>query len=219
MFESYYHVDLVICIDKALDLSKLNKLKDYIGHIPDELEEEFIIHDKPIKTLRIKLIEFGGETSVCESPFFDYSEKREEFNKYLASITFANRSDVCNHGMEAMLRAIKSQWTEVPRHKRHIIMMFSSSHTLNLGDELVSHPYESRQIPKDYCEFISRWEGLYDGEGSYAPEAGRLALFVPSESDWLRFESLNRTIIYCGGEENMECGENYVLSLITGDFR
>ena len=51
MFESYYHVDLVICIDKALDLSKLNKLKDYIRHIPDELEEEFMINDKPIKTL------------------------------------------------------------------------------------------------------------------------------------------------------------------------
>ena len=192
-----YNVDIAMCIDGTGSMSpiienvKANALSFHRKFV-DSMEE----NGKDVEHLRIKVIvfrDYGYDSdAMVESKFFSLPEENEDFEKFVNSIEATGGGDLPENALEAIARAIKSDWTTGGKKRRHAILVFSDAPALPLG-ERASSPNYPTDLPKNLGELGAWWEGTDQSlEGTYQSKAGRLVAFVPNADPWSDLQSWNR---------------------------
>ena len=183
-----YNVDIVICIDLT------NSMRDYIEEVKDKtlgFHEQYLEAmeqaDISVARLRVKVIGFrdfgfGSEPIVDSSKFFELPDESEEFERFVRALQVDTGGDIPESGLEAIALAMKSDWLNVKKRQRHIMLMFTDApaHPLGFGSDSVHYP---EGMPADLAELARWWvEGVPNG--SYNPRSGRLVVFAPEVYPW-----------------------------------
>jgi len=184
-----YMVDIVLCIDATGSMrSIIERVKAAAVRFPDDLDKEMRSWSKSIDSLRIKVIAFrdyfaDGTAAMVESKFFQFPSDRDEFAGFVKKVTATGGGDEPENGLEALVLAIRSDWTKTGEKRRHIISVFTdtSAHPLEKGvtEKPVGYLADG---PKNLNELTNMWEGQSYMEGN----ARRLLLFAPDADPWSR---------------------------------
>ena len=182
------NVDICLCIDKT------NSMSSFIVRFKKEARKLFhdvinILHSKgkTISCFRVRVICFGDckddKEPMISSPFFILPDSMDQLEDFLKCIEIENDGDAPVDGLEALAYAMKSDWNEEGRRKRHIIALFTdtSAHELGFGKEEDTYPKVG--MPKDFGELSEMW-GDEDEPGEMNYQAKRLLLFAPDVSFW-----------------------------------
>ncbi len=194
-----YYVDIVICMDGTgsmnpiMDEVKANA-KSIYNQFLDKMEEL----DKEVAQLRIKVITFRdyGEDKepMTESKFFTFPAEMEAFDAYVNGIRATGGGDRAENALEAIAKAIQSDWTKSGEKRRHVILVFTDDAALPLNARATAPGYPA-DMPKSLEELGAWWHGTGDGPshtGSYETRAGRLIVFAPDASPWKDMETWQR---------------------------
>ena len=223
--ESCY-VDIVLCIDatasmaRYLDAVKGNArslLRDYIRDTESKVGK--------LDQLRVKVIAFRDyaydEEPMVESAFFTLPEQQDAFESCLDGIEAKGGRGGAENGLEAIALALKSDWTTEGAWRRHAVWVFSDMPPVpfNSGRPCPQYP---EGMPKDLEQLRAWWEGSDPTfTGSFQPEAGCLAIFVPKVGPWVHLEKWERcTPVYSrAGTDADWSGKKAVLEQMRFPFR
>jgi len=192
-----YNVDIVMCIDGTGSMSpiieevKTNAMNFYQRFV-DAMEE----NDKEVSQLRIKVIvfrDYGCDTEAMkESEFFVLPADNTKFRNYVNAIEATGGGDAPENALEAIARALKSEWTTGGSKRRHSILIFSDAPAHRLGARADETAYPS-DMPKDLGELGAWWEGTSQTfSGTYNAKSGRIVAFVPNAEPWTELQAWNR---------------------------
>jgi hypothetical protein len=144
--------------------------------------------DKFVDNLRIKVIPFrdyyasDGQESMKESEFFDMPDQREEFSSFVNSIRATGGGSAPECGLEALSKAIRSDWTDSGDKQRQIIALWSdiNPHPLEKNKDSKPSSYPD-DMPSNFDELTNIWAGQ-GGPMKYS--AKRLLVFAPDAEFW-----------------------------------
>ena len=191
-----YNVDIVMCIDGTASMRPVMaevkaKALSFHKKLFEALEEYYEI----VGQLRIKVIVFRdyvcGERPIEESEFFVLDGQTAEFNAFVNAIEAKGESQ-CKNALEAIAVALKSDWTTGGSRRRHIILVFSDSAALPLG-ECASCAGYPRGMPENLNALTAWWEGFNNSlDSNYQNLFGRMVAFVPNAYPWTDMQAWNR---------------------------
>lgn len=193
-----YCVDIVFCIDATGSMSPIiNKVKQFALDFYSDTKRELEAAGKMVSQLRVKVIPFrdfgcDGAGAMDQSRFFTLDEDKAEFESYIAGITVSGGGDPPENALEAIVEAIRSDWTLEGLKRRQIIVVFTDAPALQLG-ERASAPNYPFEMPATLDDLELMWLGKEPfGATSFDPEAARLVIFAPKAYPWteidMRFE-------------------------------
>lgn len=215
-----FPVDVVMCIDKTGSMhyiwdeikSSLDGLVRSVFAASSELGKEHL-------RLRIKVIAFGDYSAdadpMSESQFFEMPEDMDALRAFLDSTELGGGGDIAEDALEALSLALRSDFSEEGRVRRHIVMMFSDAGAHALGTNAHTAAYPDG-MPEDIARLEMQWEGRDPSfSGSLHARSARLVAFVPHEEPWDELESWDRSIVVYPPSN---AGEEYVGVLGSEDF-
>lgn len=154
------------------------------------------------------------EEPMVESEFFTLPEQNNDFKRFVDGI-HAMGGDEHRNALEAIALAMKSDWTTEGRRRRHIILVFSDSLALQLG-ERVGCPNYPTDLPKDIAQLEAWWEGRDQSfDGTYNARSGRLLLFVPDAEPWTGLASWGRSLLISRDDELCDYNIQYVVYMLA----
>ena len=199
IFSTKRNIDVVFCIDGTGSMSpciegvKRNARKfhrDFVGEMTRQGSE--------IDSLRIKVIVFRdykneGSDAIRESVFFELPADNADFDAFMAGITAHGGGDSPENGMEALYRAMCSDFTTGAKD-RQVIVLFSDADALDLQERSDCEGYPDDMVDED--EFIETWACVGQDETLKLREKNkRLIFFAPAGSKYQSMQSrLNRSI-------------------------
>ena len=211
-----YHVDIVMCIDKTGSMSRLidevkSKAISFCQMFVDAMEEA----DKAVEQLRIKVIAFGDydydERPMAISGFFTLPDQNEEFEKFVNSISAEGGGDEYENALEALAHAIKSDWNTQGRLKRHIILLFTDTSALELGQRIdFSKDDEQIIMPSDLDELGDWWEAM-------DKRSKRMCIFAPNAYPWDDFSTSWNNFIHMPSIAGSGCENIEIMDIIILD--
>ncbi len=185
-----YCVDIVFCIDVTGSMSPIiDKVKQCALDFYVDTKKELDAAGKTVSQLRVKVITFrdfgcDGAGAMDQSRFFILDDEKADFESYVAGITVSGGGDPPENALEAIVEAIRSDWTLEGLKRRQIIVVFTDAPALNLG-ERASAPNYPFEMPATLDDLELMWLGNEPyGATSYDPEAARLVLFAPNVEPW-----------------------------------
>jgi hypothetical protein len=184
-----YNVDICLCIDATASMSScIEMTKEKALSIYPALQAEMASTQKTIGQLRIKVIlfrDYGVDPDpLVESEFFTLPEDNAAFQEFVDGITVSGGGDLPENALEAIAKALQSDWTTEGKKRRHIVLVFTDAEALPLG-ERASAPGYPTDIPADLAGLSAWWEKTDQSFAStYDPAAGRLVVFAPKVSPW-----------------------------------
>ena len=180
-----YNIDIVMCIDASISMRHvINQVKDSVMTFPQRISNAMALEDKEVTQLRMKVIVFRDflydEQALVESPFFVMGEDDELFANFVANIEAKGGgwASAPKNALEALARAIKSDWVRTGTVRRHVVLMFTDTGALQLGERANSPNYPT-DMPKDFAELERWWEEQY-----MERRAKRLIVFAPDVKPW-----------------------------------
>lgn len=128
-----YHYDIVFCIDINNNMMQcLERIKKLLREFPSKIIRAYAECGKYVSNVRVKIITYGNkiEPDIKESRWFNLSDVKglepEYFSahiRYLRSIETSGNALALN----AISKAIHTDWTQYEGKKRHHIIVFSNS--------------------------------------------------------------------------------------------
>ena len=192
-----YCVDIVMCIDATGSMSPiLNEVKANALSFYELFEEAMEDQQKTVDRLRLKVIAFRDyiidSEPMKESRFFNLPEEAADFRRFVDSIEASGGGDTPECALEAIARAMRSDWTTDGEKQRHVILVFTDAPAVPLGVRADCPGYPA-DMPKDLPTLGAWWEGTdQEFSGNYRVSAGRLVAFVPNAEPWTAMETWNR---------------------------
>lgn len=186
---SNYNVDICLCIDATASMSScIEMTKEKALAIYPALQAEMAGSQKTIGQLRIKVIlfrDYGVDPDpMTESEFFCLPEDGAAFQEFVNNITVSGGGDLPENALEAIAKALQSDWTTEGNKRRHIVLVFTDAEALPLG-ERASAPGYPTDIPADLAGLGAWWEKTDQTfTSNYDPIAGRLVVFAPNVYPW-----------------------------------
>lgn len=190
-----YNVDIAFVVDATGSMGMENILsivKQMIPNFYRELVQALERKDKHVDELRVKVIcfrdflEYKKDRCVplIETDFFVLSDKYNDQSsmllKGIESIEAIGGGDIPEDGLEALARAMQSDWCKpLPnRRRRHIIVLFTDAPTHELGHGKDCELYPPN-MPSDFGELIRMWGNQAYHANSMEYSTKRLILFIP----------------------------------------
>ena len=192
-----YFVDIVMCIDATGSMAPiLNEVKNNALTFYEKFEAAMEENEKTVDELRVKVIVFRDY--ICdaepmkESRFFYLPNDREDFRDFVSSIEATGGGDTPECALEAIAKALYSDWTSGGSKRRHAILVFTDAPAVPLGERADCPSYPSN-MPRSLAELGSWWEGTDQSfTGRFDPRYGRLVAFVPNAEPWSDIQAWNR---------------------------
>ena len=184
-----YSVDIVMCIDATGSMAPIiNEVKNNAMTFHEKFEAVMEDADKPLDALRIKVIVF--KDYICdsepmkESKFFELPKESAAFKDFVSSIEPMGGGDTPKNALEAIAKALQSDWTLAPGKKRHVVLLFTDAPAHPLGERKDCPGYPTN-MPKDLAQLVAWWEGTdQDFVSNYSRKAGRMLVFAPNVEPW-----------------------------------
>jgi hypothetical protein len=180
------NVDIVFCIDGTGSMAPvIEEVKRNALSFHDKLQEQLKKKHRPVKQTRIKVIVFRDvycdENAFSESKFFVLPDESTDFANFVNSIVATGGGDEPESGLEALAKAISSEWVTEGKRKRHIIVVFTdaSCHPLEKPERHICRNYPV-DIPRDLAELEALWSDEQEGSRN----ARRLAIYAPNSYPW-----------------------------------
>ena len=158
-----YNVDMVMVIDKTgsmTDIIETVKRNALTLRRKIELELEDTARGG-IAALRVRVVAFGciGEdrnNSFRIYDFFELPEEDTKFESFVAGINAEGGGE--ESGLNALAVALQSDWLDLGRKTRHIVMMFTDedSHAL---EKHCHSPHCPANAPRNMAELSALWYG------------------------------------------------------------
>ena len=192
-----YCIDIVMCIDATGSMSPiLNEVKKNALSFYEIFEEAMEDQQKTVDRLRVKVIAFRDyiidSEPMKESRFFRLPEESADFRRFVDSIEASGGGDTPECALEAVARAMRSDWTTDGEKQRHVILVFTDAPALPLG-ERADCPGYPKDMPESLAALGAWWEGVdQEFSGTYRVNAGRLVVFSPDCEPWRSMEVWNR---------------------------
>lgn len=181
------YADIVFCIDLTGSMSPIieNVKKSAIA-FHDELVKYLGNKSRDVEQLRLKVIGFRDiyvdSKPFEESKFFLIPQEIDEYKKFVMGLRATGGGDEPESGLEALVKAIKSDWTQEGLKKRHVIVIFTDASAHKLEKDvsgLVSG------MPKNLDEAEIVWcAASQDTDVKLDQQAKRLVLFAPNSYPW-----------------------------------
>lgn len=190
-----YCVDIVFCIDVTgsmtpfIDSVKQGALNFYVD-MKTKLENA----NKKVSQLRIKFITFrdfgyDGAGALEQSRFFTLDDEKADFESYVANITVSGGGDPPENALEAIVEAIRSDWTLEGIKRRQVIVVITDAPALELGERASASNYPM-EMPATLDDLNLMWMGIEPfGATTFDPESARLVIFAPDEEPWGTIDS------------------------------
>ena len=184
-----YNVDICLCIDATASMhSCIEMTKEKALSIYPALQAEMSGSQKTINQLRIKVIlfrDYGVDPDpMVESEFFTLPEDGAAFQEFVDNIEVSGGGDLPENALEAIAKALQSDWTTEGKKRRHIVLVFTDAEALQLG-ERASAPGYPTDIPTDLAGLGAWWEKTDQSfSGTYDTAAGRMVVFAPNVYPW-----------------------------------
>ena len=149
------------------DLAKALEAK---GKVIDELRVSFLAY---------RDLNFDGVHAMVQSPFYRMPAEAKSFAEFVEGQSAFGGDDEPESGLEAVDRAIASDWTKGGTKRRHVIVVWSDASTHPIG----AHAADANsgfRYAKSFDELTDRWHT----EGVLTTASKRLILFTPDASGW-----------------------------------
>lgn len=203
------NVDIVFVIDVTQSMQHtINLIKSAAMRFQTDLFTAVKESGRTINRLRVKTIwfrdfYFDGEFAYGESKFFELPDENTGFQNFVSNITEGgggSGSDDDETALEALTLAMRSEFNQDGRKKRHIIVLFtdSGSHPLEKYDQFVQQAEEEgctnmqypENMPKSLQEFIAIWNGSSNANerSLLDPDGKRMILFAPDAYPWNKLD-------------------------------
>ena len=177
------NVDIVFCIDATAGMYPIHeeiKRNAFLFH--GQLRETLIEKHRTVNQIRLKVIFFRDvyvdSDAFIESKFFVLPDEEDAYAAFVNNAVARGGGDEPESGLEALAKAIASDWVNEGQRRRHIIIIFTDApaHPLDKPerDSCVQYP---SGMPKDLIELEALWRGSMD-------HAKRLAIFAPNAYPW-----------------------------------
>ncbi len=181
--DNTYDVDIVFCIDVTGSMRPvIEEAKNKMRNLPRDLSEAMQAAKKRMGQLRVKLIPFRDlgvdSDALVETDFFYFPEEIETFMNEVDKLEARGGGDVPENGLEAIVRAMRSDWCQTGWKRRHIIAVLTDAPAIPFEDTSKNHLPDG---PASLAEMQEWWEA---GVGSMQPDARRLVLFAPDTEIW-----------------------------------
>lgn len=219
-----YNLDVVMCIDASGSMATfLEDLKAKALSFYQNLADKVAKQEECLLCLRVKVIAFRDymfdEEPMVESEFFTLPEQNGGFKRFVDGIHATGGGDEPENALEAIALALKSSWATEGGRRRHVILVFSDSHALQLG-ERAGCPNYPAGLPKDIDQLEAWWEGRESFGGTYKARCGRLLLFVPDVDPWTEFTEWDRCWLNFPHDDNelQDFDIQNVVYMITNSF-
>ena len=178
-----YDIDIVMCIDGTGSMSPvIEEVKSNALDFSTRLQEAMELSDKSVGQLRIKLITYRDlnvdSEAMVEEGFFCLPQDNADFEAAVRNIRAAGGGDEPENGIDAVARALKSDWCETGWKRRHIIIVFTDASAIPLDTGI--HDDAAPAELKDLQEW---WNNGVPG-GNLQQEAKRMILFAPDAQPW-----------------------------------
>lgn len=193
-----YNIDMVMCIDGSAKMRPvIEKVKKNVFVFYEKVVNAFREFDRDVGEVRIKVIVFrdfaGDERPMEESEFFVLPEQIYEFLSFVQGIkAVGGGANSPENALEAVILAMKSDWTKGGVKRRHMILVYTDSEALPLGKRADCPGYPAG-MPADLKEMQSWWEGDVPCENFSTRSSGLIA-FAPNVYPWSDLCCFNR---YC----------------------
>lgn len=175
------NVDLVLCIDCTGSMYPiLNTVKEKALGFHEELEKALEEANRDVQQFRIKVI---GFRDLCdredfeESQFFTLPEDLPAFKKFVDGLEATGGGDAPESGLDAIAKAMCTDWVKEGTRKRHIIMVWTDAPTKMPGEQ---NMYSD--LPKSLAEFKSWYQDPQMGK--MEQKSKRLIVVGPDDKSW-----------------------------------
>lgn len=182
-----YAVDLVLVIDATGSMSSIiERVKSGALAFHDELGKIMAEKDKHVDELRVRVVVFRDfyardEDALVASDFFALPGQQEEYARFVSGIRATGGGDEPETSLEALVTAMRSDWTTSGTKRRHVIVVWTdaSCHPLekNAGAKPSNYP---SGMPADFDELTDLW----DGQEAMNAASKRLVIFSPDAYAW-----------------------------------
>ena len=178
-----YSGDIVMCIDGTGSMVPvIDTVKNMALDFHTMLREALDLNSKEVKQLRIKVITFRDynvdSEPMTEKGFYSLPDQNDEFASSVREIVAKGGGDEPENGLDALVKAMKSDWTETGWKQRHVIVLFTDASAKKFEEG--EHPAD---MPKSLEELQTWWEEGVPG-GNLKPSARRLVMFAPDVWPW-----------------------------------
>ena len=184
--EPEWHVDIVMCLDATGSMHHvIDKVCDNALCLHQKLKDFMFEHDRELKGLRLKVIlfrDYGIDAEpMVETEFFNITDGEDDqsgdFHDFICNVRAGGGGDRPENALEALTFALRSDWTRLGTHRRHIVLLCTDAPALPLGARSDSDCYPA-DMPKDLEELSKIWEEDMDRR------AKRIFLYAPYEEPW-----------------------------------
>ena len=198
--EAGYYIDIKFVIDatggmKPFWISMRNRILDFYKQLTEAMADKA----KVVEQIRVQVIPFRDfaytDFPALEiSPFFKLPEDSSAFEDYVRNITPIGGGDFPESALEAIVTAMKGEWTSEGDRRRHIIAVFTDDEAVPLGDiRRVSAENYPDGMPRDLNELGMMWHSEEPGTGMPDPRAARMLIFAPNVTPWDQLDGWEKT--------------------------
>ena len=182
-FSSRLYIDLVFCVDLTPVMPGLVSLvKQQIKALPQKIVEECLNKGQEKPRIRVRLIVFKDchrdSDSIRMTDFYEWPKEKAGFEVILNSLEVDGASTY-RSGLEALMYAISSNWEE-RKPNRQVVVIWAKGETRQIG---VGYD-AARNMPRSFFQLSKCWGENSEREARMDPNAKRLVLLVPAESEW-----------------------------------
>lgn len=198
--DSSYYVDIKMLIDATGSMGPImNEVKQNAIEFHHKLIRAMADKERNVDQVRIQVIPFRDFAytdfpAMEQSRFFSLPDDSEAYSDYVNSITPAGGGDYPESALEAIVTAMKGEWTSEGDVRRHVILVFTDYGAVPLGDpkRTAAKDYPSG-MPKTLAELGEMWHSDAQDVGMPDARAQRLVVFAPNMEPWPQIEGWEKT--------------------------
>jgi len=181
-----YAVDIVFCIDTTGSMGELiAQVKGHATAFEQELKKVMDAKGKTIDALRVRVVPYrdfyaDGGAGWNPSQFFTLPKDNDSFRACVNSLAADGGGDEPECGLEALVAAIRSDWTKTGDKRRQVIVLYTDASSHPLEKAAASKPtgYPD-DMPANFNDLTDLWEGQ-----TVNRSGKRLIMFAPDAKPW-----------------------------------
>lgn len=182
-----YEVDILDVIDATQSMRPvIETVKQQAISFHPKLIAALEAKGKSVGRVRIGIlvyrdVYYDGDRAFEQSPFFELPAQQAEFEAFVNGIQPLGGGDEPESGLEAVFKAIKSDWSTTAAKQRHIIVVYTdaSAHPLEKVRDGLPANYPAH-APASFSELTDLWFS----QSVSNHHAKRMVLFAPDATPW-----------------------------------